>query len=628
MVTAVTRLAGLNQFPPGLWFDEAWVSIVARDWGNEVYYSASFGGMHPAIVYLTRPLQWLTNQHPLAIRYTIAILSTATIPLAFFALRALFSLNDTVQQAGQIALFSAVGLTLTYPFLHFSRLGFESILPAPAALIAVWLCAVFLKRQLNTPRLFDPFVLWLGSWLGICIYTFDTGRFIPLAIAFAIIFVWLSSYKKWPFPIAFGQLTAITLISTIVAFPILRYFWENWADFTTRAQTTTISTFGAESIPLAILQNIGRTLGGLILFGWGDQQIRHNLPGRPVFDIALAIFLVIGTIVLIRQRKKQSTIVLLAWLVLTLLPVVLTDGAPTYTRIFGAIPALAAVVGLGASQLWEAQPRFYWAIPILFLTSAILVTIDYTVRWPQTAGYHDAFQTGEWDIAQTTVRQSENTAVFFLPRRPYLYDPIFDLAFYNQPIRGLTDTSCLAYRPEEKTHYVLNSQGSGELIADLEQQFGTGSVTILEDIQHRTTTERLGRVVEIDTTSQVAIHTSSAQFGEQIRLLGIDQFSSPVPNTEMTLTLHWQAVTDLVDAQHDPADPFNYTLFIHLYGPDGLIAQSDGQPCWQTRFWHAGDTLIDTRRLQLPPDLPTGEYSLEVGWYHPTTQVRRSQTQK
>ncbi|MCZ7673401.1 MAG: hypothetical protein M5U34_42935 [Chloroflexi bacterium] len=44
--------------------------------------------------------------------------------------------------------------------------------------------------------------------------------------------------------------------------------------------------------------------------------------------------------------KGPFAILLISWTSVMLLPVILTDGAPTYTRIFGAIPALAAIAAL------------------------------------------------------------------------------------------------------------------------------------------------------------------------------------------------------------------------------------------------------------------------------------------
>jgi mannosyltransferase len=76
------------------------------------------------------------------------------------------------------------------------------------------------------------------------------------------------------------------------------------------------------------------------------------------------------------------------------------------------------------------------------------------------------------------------------------------------------------------------------------------------------------------------------------------------------LTLYWQAL-DVIGA--------NYTVFVHVLAPDGQIpAQQDSQPqggAFPTRDWFPGDIIPDEYLLPLPDDVPTGEYTLEVGMY-------------
>ena len=81
--------------------------------------------------------------------------------------------------------------------------------------------------------------------------------------------------------------------------------------------------------------------------------------------------------------------------------------------------------------------------------------------------------------------------------------------------------------------------------------------------------------------------------------------------SNLAVTLYWQALT---------AMPLDYTIFVHLVGPDGqTVAQHDGQPAWEvplpTTTWQPGEILQDKHLLALPPDLPAGEYHLEIGVY-------------
>ncbi len=85
----------------------------------------------------------------------------------------------------------------------------------------------------------------------------------------------------------------------------------------------------------------------------------------------------------------------------------------------------------------------------------------------------------------------------------------------------------------------------------------------------------------------------------------------------LRLTLYWETLI---------RTRMEYKVFVHLVGPDGRIwAQQDGFPVGGTRSstsWRQGETLVDKYAIILPTRAPSGEYSLEVGWYQPETGSR------
>ncbi len=165
-LAAFLRFYRLNELPPGMWFDEAWSAVAARDTAAQgifpPYFAASFGGMHPAIVYLTRVANLFTGGHPLTIRYALAVVGTLTVLLSFFSYRAIFGLEirdwrleidgsaqspiSNLQSPNLLALLGAFILAITFPFLLFTRMGFESSLVAPASLLVFWCLAVALRQ--------------------------------------------------------------------------------------------------------------------------------------------------------------------------------------------------------------------------------------------------------------------------------------------------------------------------------------------------------------------------------------------------------------------------------------------------------------------------------------------------
>ncbi len=98
-----------------------------------------------------------------------------------------------------------------------------------------------------------------------------------------------------------------------------------------------------------------------------------------------------------------------------------------------------------------------------------------------------------------------------------------------------------------------------------------------------------------------------ADFGEQIALLGFDiQPQTAEAGRPLDLSLYWKAQSPL---------PINYQVFVHLLGPDGLVAQSDkinpGE--FPTRRWPLDKYVRDDHRLELPADLAPGIYTLAAG---------------
>jgi hypothetical protein len=70
----------------------------------------------------------------------------------------------------------------------------------------------------------------------------------------------------------------------------------------------------------------------------------------------------------------------------------------------------------------------------------------------------------------------------------------------------------------------------------------------------------------------------------------------------------------------------DYKLFVHLAGKDGRpVAQWDGLPCFNmtsTSDWPVGEPVSDHVLMQIPDDMPPGEYSVLVGLYDGTNGER------
>jgi hypothetical protein len=109
--------------------------------------------------------------------------------------------------------------------------------------------------------------------------------------------------------------------------------------------------------------------------------------------------------------------------------------------------------------------------------------------------------------------------------------------------------------------------------------------------------------------------TVNADLGGLVRLVGY-QVDSLSPRARQ-VTLFWTPLAPIPD---------DYTVFVHVRDAKGTnIAQRDAQPLggdYPTHQWRAGETVIDPYRIDLPADLPPGEYRIVAGMYRLETMER------
>jgi 4-amino-4-deoxy-L-arabinose transferase-like glycosyltransferase len=121
--------------------------------------------------------------------------------------------------------------------------------------------------------------------------------------------------------------------------------------------------------------------------------------------------------------------------------------------------------------------------------------------------------------------------------------------------------------------------------------------------------------------------TVNADLGGLVRLVGyrVDRISPP-PNCECDASA-WQRARQVTFFWTPLASiPDDYTVFIHVRDARGAnVAQRDAQPLggdYPTHQWRTGETVIDPYRIDLPADLPPGEYRIVAGMYRLETLER------
>jgi hypothetical protein len=107
-----------------------------------------------------------------------------------------------------------------------------------------------------------------------------------------------------------------------------------------------------------------------------------------------------------------------------------------------------------------------------------------------------------------------------------------------------------------------------------------------------------------------------ADFDGRIRLLGYT-LNCGSEGSGCNVRLYWQAMA---------GQDVDYTVFVHLVGEDGqVVSQHDGMPdggFYPTSVWELGEVVVDEHQIDLPEDMPPGDYRLLVGLYRLETDER------
>jgi uncharacterized membrane protein len=113
-------------------------------------------------------------------------------------------------------------------------------------------------------------------------------------------------------------------------------------------------------------------------------------------------------------------------------------------------------------------------------------------------------------------------------------------------------------------------------------------------------------------------YATEANFSGQIKLLGYTLEAEEIkPGDSVQLALYWQALANM-DA--------SYTIFTHLIDQEErIMGQQDNPPVsglYPTTKWTPGEKVVDRYKIATGPEIPPGEYSIEIGLYELDTGER------
>lgn len=495
---AFFRFYNITEIPLGLYPDEAMngnnalEALAGSDF--KVFYPEN-NGREGLFINIQALSLYLFGNEPWALRVVSALFGTLTILGVYFLTKELLlkSHFNSYRSETSIALLSSFFLATSFWHINFSRIGFRAIMVPFFAAFGTY----FLLKGLRRGTTLD--MIWAGVFIGLGLQTYIAFRFIPFVLAVPILWYlwqWWKGTETAKGCIPCLVVTAI--IAALVVFaPLGIYFLDHPEDFFGRGGQ--VSVFASESPVFEFLKSNIATVG--MFFVSGDCNWRHNYNCRPELYPIVAVFFVVGTIILLYSLiSKSETLIskqsqnpkdqnnfrdsrleirdltLLAWLFFLALPATLTrEGIPHALRAIGMLPAMMIVAGVGAyhtgsvilswfemqKQKWpqhEAQlNRIRREILLLFLLVILLIPVgtfkQYFVRWAHNTNTYYAFST---DILHA------GEFVRDLPRGVKKYvvvnfsgTEVRGIPMPAQPVMFVTDTFRVEEQNAKNIHYLL-----------------------------------------------------------------------------------------------------------------------------------------------------------------------------
>ncbi|MEZ4767598.1 MAG: hypothetical protein R2844_04155 [Caldilineales bacterium] len=673
LLAAALRLWRLNALPPGLFFDEAYNGFDARQLLKGDSWPLFFpgnNGREPLFIYLQALSVAVVGATPFALRLVSALIGIATIPAIYFcSLTLLTPQPATTQQrrlAGWLSLVAAAGLTVSYWHVSLSRLGFRVNLLIPISALAI----AFFWRGWMSGRRRD--YAWAGFWLALTMYTYIAARLLPFVIlAFVAIELGIALLRarsdrnnlraQWQ-PRLKGLLV-LAAVGLVFSLPLVWTFLSNPSLLSARTGQVSIWTGWQAGAP-------GQWAGDLMSNVWatarafydrGDQNLRHNLPGRPVNDLLLAVLFTLGWLsALLSVTKRPRSLLLLLWFFIMLAPTVLSTEAPQYLRSAGALPPLAIFYALGVSAaggLWRRiaprSSRIAANDDVLAAASIVVIllvlawsgtrtAVDYFQRWASLPGLGAAFDVDKQLAASTAASllaaptQGPVVMATDLYLQPQMAFALGKIAATSAPPASTAEVTLLqedGFDPRGSLMLIAHQDGRlvSAWLAGLSPQ-DLESATPVDTLRwpaHQTGWPQLTQSVLAAGTPLRSLQVRyplDVTFANGMRLVGysIEPEVLMPGQRDARLTLYWQerGPDDGQIAPREGEYRSSFDVFAHLVVDGAVAATDNGQLRTQALadYLHTGQPMIeDVRFLAAPDDPSTGKAHFEVGLYryHP-----------
>ncbi|MDW8054979.1 MAG: glycosyltransferase family 39 protein [Anaerolineae bacterium] len=586
-VGAALRWAHIGALPPGLYRDEAFYGLDALrllEGDLSVYFVAN-NGREALFIYALAPSVAALGRTPEALRWVAAWFGVLTLAAVYAAGRAMFS--------PRVGLLAAAVTALTFWHVALSRVAFRAItLPL---LVCLTLAAWFLTARARHAQQRYRWASLAGGAFGLTFYTYAAAPFLALLM---LPLVARRACRDWRLGVAF----ALTALAVLLPFGI--WLLRHGAAFLSRpAQVSIFSAEPGSAWWVALGENALRVLG--MFFVAGDAIWRHNLPGRPVFDPALALAFVLGIGEALRRRSAAS-VAALGWLLVFLVPTLISADAPHFLRAIGALPAACLLAALGLDGLRRMiaasllKRGFSASLAAAAGSGAAVLALAFGGASTAQAYFGDYVHrplTAHWlEFHEVALGRAINSALeqqqrVLLDRRLVSESPT--LRFIAPAMDFVGDMGAYFAFPLSAERGVLLVEPNHDWTAlrDVLPSPAQLSVTLGPMAQNDRDPQPRRAFIAV-AFEPLKKAEPQWRFGDSIEL--VDASVVPSADEQYAVTLAWRALRPVTEA---------LGVFVHVLHNGQLLAQADsapGQGYLPTYFWRPGDVIRDTLTVRVP----------------------------
>ncbi|CAN5687416.1 hypothetical protein BH23CHL2_BH23CHL2_27590 [soil metagenome] len=393
LLAGTLRLVGLATLTPGFHTSEATTALMARRVHRDnlpIFFGHDQDALAPFLPYMVKVTGSLTGWDATGPRLAAALCGIAA---------AVFCALWLVRAIGPVwGLASGVLAATSFWQIMFSRQAVPPISSAMFAALGLWLIWIALEYgSRNQPARFYrrtdlPWYVAAGTALGLGFLTHASYVVVPTLILLAASVLAGNQLRARRDADVLGP--ALLLLAMLVAMtPLASHFLDQPEDIRRALDLTA-------GLPEDLTNTGGDVASGLLGLVWhGSEDAAVNLPGRPIFDPIIALWMVAGLLAALRHPTRALEGTLLIWTVVGVFAISLIgDNDPSLyfplTPVFIALPVLGmqAAWRIARDRLQAARSAAIALITLSIVISAGWSIYDYFWQWSDAPETYEAMR--------------------------------------------------------------------------------------------------------------------------------------------------------------------------------------------------------------------------------------------